>query len=122
MACVAWAEANNVLVDGSPGGAAFKHGAHKARGFIVGRSDLLVLEPGGDGSHGLAVELKLPGNKLSAEQRAYFARIRARGWRVRVAFSLAEFIAMVRTHIDMRPPPGSGSVSDPIACDSDDCD
>ena len=107
-----------MLVDGSPGGAAFRNGAHKSRGFIPGRSDVLVLEPGGDGSHGLAVELKLPGNTLSAEQHAYFARMLARGWRVRVAYSLEEFVAIVRTHIDMRPVEllGSGSVSDPVDC------
>jgi hypothetical protein len=42
-------------VDGSPGGAAFMKGAHKARGCRPGRADLLVLEAGADGTHGLAV-------------------------------------------------------------------
>ena len=32
VACVAWCDANGILVDGSPGGAAYKSGAHKARG------------------------------------------------------------------------------------------
>ena len=58
--CVAWCDANDILVVGSPGGAAFQAGAHKARGCNrPGTPDLFILEPGGDGSHGLAVELKV---------------------------------------------------------------
>ena len=37
-------------------------------------------------------------------------------WRVGVARTRDEL------RHSLRPPPGSGSVSDPIACDSDDCD
>ena len=43
VSCVAWCDANNILVDGSPGGCAFKSGAHKARGCNrPGRPDLFV--------------------------------------------------------------------------------
>ena len=102
VSCVAWADANNILVDGSPGGAAFKHGAHHARGCNrAGRPDLLVLEAGGDGSPGLAVELKTGGNDLSEAQRDYFKRLESRGWRVGVARDLSEFVQLVQGHLHL---------------------
>ncbi len=84
MACVAWCDAADILVDGSPGGAAFMKGAHKARGCRPGRADLLVLEAGADGSHGLAVELNIGGNGLQCSQVAWLARARLKGWRTEV--------------------------------------
>ena len=102
VSCVAWADANNILVDGSPGGAAFKHGAHHARGCNrAGRPDLLVLEAGGDGSPGLAVELKTGVNDLSEAQRDYFKRLESRGWRVGVARDLSECVQLVQGHLHL---------------------
>ena len=115
VACVAWADTQDLLVDGSPGGAAFCKGAHTARGCRPGRADLLVLEPGGDGAHGLAVELKIGSNSLSDKQRRWLARAEAKGWRVGVARSLCEFQQLVRDH--MRSPRGSGSESNPFVFD-----
>ena len=102
IACVAWCDANNILVDGSPGGHSFKSGAHKSRGCNrPGRPDLLVLKAGGDGSHGLAVELKVDGNSVSSAQKAYLAKLKAEGWRVGVVRDeLADFIKLVRMHMD----------------------
>ena len=104
VACVAWSDAQDLFVDGSPGGAAFCKGAHTARGCRPGRADLLVLEPGADGSHGLAVELKVvyssgKANTLSEKQSAWLARARLKGWRTAVAYSLQEFQAVVREHM-----------------------
>lgn len=73
VSCVNWCDAHDVFVDGSPGGAAFRKGAHSARGCRPGRADLLVLEAGVDGKLGLAVELKVGNNSL---QDAH-----VRGWR-----------------------------------------
>ena len=89
-------------------------GAHKARGCTPGRADILVLEPGGDGKHGLAVELKVGNNYLSNEQRRWLARATCKGWRTGVARSLTEFQKIVRGH--MRPC-GAGSASDPFVFD-----
>ena len=101
VSCVAWCDANNILVDGSPGGCAFKSGAHKARGCNrPGRPDLFVLEPGGDGSHGLAVELKVGGNVVSEAQQTYLMRLKSKGWRVGVVRELAEFIKLVNLHLN----------------------
>ena len=103
VACVAWANAQNLLVVGHAGGAAYLHGgrtanALKAKGVTPGIPDLLILEPGFDGTHSLAVELKIDGNGLSADQRAWFEKGRARQWRCVEARSLDQFQALVREH------------------------
>jgi hypothetical protein len=107
VSCVNWCDEHDVFVDGSPGGAAFKKGAHVARGCRPGRADLLVLEAGADGTHGLAVELKVGGNGLQDSQVVWLARARRKGWRTGVARSPEEFIALVREHM-------GGSKLDPI--------
>ena len=108
VACVAWCDAADILVDGSPGGAAFMKGAHKARGCRPGRADLLVLEAGADGTHGLAVELKIGGNGLQSSQVAWLARARLKGWRTEVVRTLRdEFCKVVRARI-------GGSACDPV--------
>ena len=91
------------LVVGHAGGAAYLHGgrtanALKAKGVTPGIPDLLILEPGFDGTHGLAVELKIDGNGLSADQRAWFEKGRAKQWRCVEARSLDQFQALVREH------------------------
>ena len=111
VACVAWCDAADILVDGSPGGAAFMKGAHKARGCRPGRADLLVLEAGADGTHGLAVELKIGGNGLQSSQVAWLARARLKGsgaWgRTEVVRTLDKFCKVVRARI-------GGSACDPV--------
>ena len=108
VACVAWCDAADILVDGSPGGAAFMKSAHKARGCRPGRADLLVLEAGADGTHGLAVELKIGGNGLQSSQVAWLARARLKGWRTEVVrTALDEFCKVVCVHI-------GGSACDPV--------
>lgn len=116
VACVAWADAQDLLVDGSPGGAAFMKGAHKARGCKPGRADLLVLEPGGDGAHGLAVELKI-GTKygLRDSQRQWLEHAQRKGWRTGIAHSLAGFQELVREHVR----PRGTSAADPLEVDCD---
>ena len=103
MACVRWARGQGLLVCGQAGGSAYLFGgrtanALKARGVEPGTPDLLVLEPGFSGMHGLAVELKIDDNDLSDAQRAWFTRARAKGWRCEVVKSLQEFVALVHEH------------------------
>ena len=99
MRCVAWCDEHGYLVDGSPGGAAFMKGAHKARGCRPGRADLLLFKAGADGSHGLAVELKIGSNTLQPAQVDWLERIRNEGWRTGVARSLEEFKSIVVDHV-----------------------
>ena len=73
--------------------------AMQAKGAEPGVPDLLILEAGADGSHGLAVELKVEKNTLSDAQRAWFARAQAKGWRCEVANSVEEFVQLVQEHV-----------------------
>ena len=98
-ACAAWAESVDILVDGSPGGAAFRNGSHKARGCLPGRADILVLEMGHDGAPGLAVELKIGAHQPSDVQVKWLQRVRRRMWRTGVVKSLDEFKQLVREHM-----------------------
>ena len=104
VACVAWADAEKLLVVGQAGGAAYLHGgrtakALKAKGVKPGIPDLLILEPGADGTHGLAVELKIGNRGLSAHQCAWFEQAHAKNWRCEEVRSLARFQAVVREHV-----------------------
>ena len=71
---------------------------HEASVCRPGRADLLVLEAGADGTHGLAVELKVGGNGLLDSQVAWLARAQLKGWRTEVVRSLDEF-CKVRAHV-----------------------
>ena len=70
VACVKWArEERGLLVVGQAGGVAYLFGgrtanAFKAKGVEPGVPDLLILEAGADGTHGLAVELNIDDNEL----------------------------------------------------------
>ena len=57
-----------------------------------------MLEAGADGTHGLAVELKISKNTMSGTQLAWFASARAKGWRCEAVWSLAEFVTLVDEH------------------------
>lgn len=97
------AREQGLLVCGQAGGARYLHGgrtanAQKAKGVEPGIPDLLVLEPGPDGTHGLAVEFKIGANRLSAEQWAWFQRGRAKRWRCAVVRSVDEFVALIASH------------------------
>lgn len=109
VACKRWADEQDLLVVGTAGGAAYKFGgrtanAMKAKGVEPGQPDLLILTPGGDGTYGLAIELKIGKNELSEAQRAWFARARAKNWRCGEARSLEEFVALVHEHQSVPAP------------------
>ena len=61
--------------------------------------DLIILQPGTDGSHGLLVEIKAPNGKPSAEQLAWLAVAKSRGYRGAVCYSLKEFQEVCRQHV-----------------------
>lgn len=99
VACVRWAEENNLLVIGSPGGASFRNGGHSARIGRPGAPDILVIARGADGSTCLGVELKVGSHTCSPAQIAWHTHARAAGVRVVVARSLHEFKAAVQQHL-----------------------
>ena len=99
VACVRWAEANEYLVIGSPGGASYRNGGHPARIGRPGAPDILVIARGADGSTCLGVELKVGSHTCSPAQIAWHTHARAAGVRVVVARSLHEFKAAVQQHL-----------------------
>ena len=108
VSCKNWADEEDLLVVGTAGGAAYLYGgrtanAMKAKGVEPGQPDLLILEAGADGTHGLAVELKIGKNDLSEAQHAWFARARGKKWRCAVVRSLEEFISLVEEHRGLAP-------------------
>ena len=113
MAIVRWANENDVLLVHPGAGAAYLNGAAtaatmKAMGLTPGTADLLVLEPGADGAHCLAVELKVPGKTLTPVQTEWHARATAKGLRCGVVHSLEEFVTLLKEH---REGHGSGQSS-----------
>jgi len=119
--CVNYAKQGGLLVVGSAAGAWYANGAMtamamKARGVESGSPDLLILEAGANGAHGLAIELKIGRNALSDLQRDWFARARVKGWRCEVVRGetpeegLTAFIRVVCEHLGSSP----GSSTSPI--------
>ena len=125
MAIVEWCDANDILVDGSPGGCTFNKGAHAARGCKPRRADLIIFEPGLDGTHGLAVELKVGTNTVSDVQKQWLARFARRGYRSEVLVAadgsdaarkdaVERFAQLVREHMLGK---GDGSEAVPLELD-----
>ena len=75
---------------GPPNGAAQMAGnfavgrAMSKRGAHAGMFDILVFSKGADGSVGLAIELKIGRNPLSAAQRLWQQKLQDEGWRCTV--------------------------------------
>lgn len=76
-----------------PNGAHFatqRHGSlMKAEGLKAGVPDILVAFAS-NGCHGLAIEMKIPPNRVTPEQRAWHERLSANGWLVLVCKSAEE--------------------------------
>lgn len=76
-----------------PNGAHFatqRHGAiMKEEGLKAGVPDILVAYAN-HGYHGMAIEMKVPPNKVTAVQLAWHMRLRANGWKVVVAATSEE--------------------------------
>ena len=117
--CVAWTEVLGLTIYGTMGGVFFggEYGARaargrafKARGTSPGIPDLLIFDRGARGEAGLAVELKIGDNRLSPEQEAWLARLRACGWTATVARTLADFQTIVTEYL----PEGAVDVGYPV--------
>ena len=96
--CVQWLVDNGYFVVGSPGGAAFRNGAHRSRVGQPGATDLVILEPGGSGAHGLCVELKANG-PVTAVQKQWMESISKKGYNVGVVRSEKELKELVAQHV-----------------------
>ena len=61
-------------------------------------ADILILEGGVRGEHGLAVEFKSGDAQPDDTQAAWLARAEAKGWRCAVIRSVPDFKQLVREH------------------------
>lgn len=73
----------------------------KAEGVRPGVPDVMLAVPGGDGDHGLFIELKRTrGGTVSSEQRAWHDRLRRQGYRVEVCRGWIEAVAAIADYLD----------------------
>lgn len=71
----------------------------KRMGVRAGMPDLVLFVPA-SGAHGLAVELKARGGRLSAAQKSYAEAFPRFGWRHAVCRSLEEFVEVVTKYMN----------------------
>lgn len=70
----------------------------KAMGVLKGVSDVLILEKRKDAT-GLAIELKYGKNKPTTEQLEFLDKLKARGWKTEVIYSIDAFIEAVNQYM-----------------------
>lgn len=70
----------------------------KAEGVKEGVPDLLLLAARGE-YHGLAIEVKRPGGRLSASQAEWHMRLIQEGYLVKVCYSVDEMIAITKQYL-----------------------
>lgn len=76
-------------------------------GYRKGTPDLLFFEPRGP-FHGLLIEFKAPGGKISDAQRDFLAAAENRGYKTAVCFSTAEALSVLAEYLRPGAPQGSG--------------
>ncbi len=80
-----------------------RHGVKMKRmGYTVGTPDLLIFEPGYDGTHGLLLELKTPTGQVSIAQELMHNALKSRGYAVVVVRSVAQAIAHIERHTNRK--------------------
>jgi len=69
----------------------------KRMGVVAGVADLFLPRSNGI-NHGLFIELKSPGGKVSEEQRKFISRMILEGYAAHVCYSSEEAIQLIKTH------------------------
>lgn len=72
----------------------------KAMGMKPGFPDLLILEPRGE-YHGLAIELKIPGGRLSYNQKEWLADLASRRYAAVAAWGADEAIHFIEEYMKL---------------------
>lgn len=70
----------------------------KAMGVLSGVSDLVILEPRGK-YHGLMIELKVKGGKVSENQKEFIKQAEKRGYKGFVCWSVDDLIEIVDNYL-----------------------
>ena len=91
---------NNEAYTGGSGRNQRRGGARlKAMGVVAGVADLILLHPGAEGQHALAVEMKSAQGRQSPAQREWQRAAEAVGVEYRVVRTLEDFIATVNGYL-----------------------
>lgn len=105
VALVRWIAAQypNVLCTISPSGMKLPIGVArklKLMGYRAGTPDLLILEPRG-GFHGLFIELKAPGGRMSDHQKEFIFLLNTKGYHATVCFGFNDAEAAINSYMSM---------------------
>lgn len=76
-----------------------QRGKMKASGYVKGVPDLFLFEPRGD-KHGMAIELKTPTGRTTAEQKQWLMRLGENGYHALVCKSAEVAIQAIEDYIN----------------------
>jgi len=76
----------------------------KRKGVKRGVVDCSILEPRGK-YHGLYIELKVKGGKVSPDQKGFILNATNRGYKAVVCWSLDEVVDLVEEYLKLKRPP-----------------
>jgi hypothetical protein len=75
---------------------------NKQAGYVAGSPDLMIYNPSANGKyHGLAIEFKVNGNKLSDKQVGEFIKLQSHPWQTAVIRDKQTFIEIVEDHLGL---------------------
>lgn len=101
---IQYCKLNNILCNHTPneGKRSYSEGRKlKEMGLSKGFPDISILEPKGK-YHGLYIEMKRKGNKLSEDQIKWLMELRARGYATALCFSANEAIDKIEKYMSLR--------------------
>jgi hypothetical protein len=70
----------------------------KKMGYQKGTPDIIILEPN-DKYHGLVIELKAPGGKISNEQQKYLSAAHLKGYRAVVMWGYKDAVSLIERYL-----------------------
>lgn len=72
----------------------------KRKGVLAGVSDIIMMKPS-QRWHGLAIELKVKGGKLSLAQSKFLSALNEEGYLAKVCFGADEAIKLIKSYLMM---------------------
>jgi len=75
----------------------------KRKGVLAGVADVIMMKPS-QRWHGLAIELKVKGGKLSPAQSKFLAALNREGYLAKVCWSAEEAIELICKYLNITPP------------------
>jgi hypothetical protein len=82
-------------------------------GVLSGVPDIFIPWPK-NGHHGLFLEFKKPGGRVTKAQQDYLNLMASRGYKAQVVFGLREALEVLKAYIDLQGDPQGGCQGDPL--------